>query len=46
VGGGGGGGGLWLWCLIFQLYRGCQFYLWRKTGGLTETTDLPQVTDK
>jgi hypothetical protein len=43
--------GLGLWCLkthstIFQLYRGNQFYGWRKPEYLEKAADLSQITDK
>jgi hypothetical protein len=41
---------LWLWRLmalstIFQLYRGGQFYWWRKPKYSEKTNDLPHFTD-
>jgi hypothetical protein len=33
-------------CMCFILYRGVQFYWWRKPEYPEKATDLPQVTDK
>ena len=43
--------GVVLWCLtpiaaIFQLYRGGQFYSWKKPEYREKTIDMPYVTDK
>ena len=41
----------WFWCFtslsaFFQLYRGSQFYWWRKPEYPQKTTDLLQVTEE
>ena len=45
------GFGSWLWCLtplstIYQLFRGRQFYWWKKLEYPKKITDLSEVTDK
>ena len=42
---------LGLWCLtsfstVLQLYRGGQFYWWKKPEYLVKTSDMPHLTDK
>jgi hypothetical protein len=44
---------VWFGIIVFSdtfnnisVYRGSQFYWWRKPGDLEKTTDLLQVTDK
>jgi hypothetical protein len=37
---------LWWFTPIFQLYRGSQFYWWKKPEYQEKTTGLPRVTDK
>ena len=35
-----------LFISIFPLYRGGQFYWWKKPERPEKTTDMPRVTDK